>query len=122
MTLDPLRREVYGPTRATQLRSLTYGALMAGVVVVVMAGVAFAYEDVDVALYLGLPGLILIGFSVASLVHLRQRGITAKVLCAMTATLVVVVGILVFGVFGVLLIGVGVWMLVQSLRRDDELV
>jgi hypothetical protein len=122
MTYDPLRREVYGPTRATQLRSLTYGALMAGVVIVIMAGIAFAYDDLNVGLYLGLPGLILVGFSLATLHHLRQRRFLAKVLSAMTATLVVVMGIVVLGLFGVVLIGVGIWMLVQALRRDDELV
>jgi hypothetical protein len=122
MTYDPLKREFYGPTRAKQLRYLASSGLVAGVILGAMAAIGFAYDDPDVGIYVGVPALTLTGFSIGALVHLRQRRYLAKVLCIMTSVLLIVMGlVLARSPFGLLLIGIGVWMLVLAARRDDEL-
>ena len=89
----------------------------------VMAAIGFAYGDSSVGIYVGVPALTLTGFSIGSVVHLRHRRYLAKVLCIMTSVLLIVMGLVLAGSpFGLLLIVIGVWMLVQSVRRDDDLV
>jgi uncharacterized membrane protein len=123
MTYDPLKREFYGHHRAKQLRYLAFSGLAAGLVLAVMAAIGFAYDDSSVGIYVGVPALTLTGFSIGSVVHLRHRRYLAKVLCIMTSVLLIVMGlVLARSPFGLLLIVIGVWMLVQSVRRDDDLV
>jgi hypothetical protein len=121
MTINPLRREIYGPVRAKQLRWLMYTSLIAGLVLALMAAIGFAYGDRDFGIYVGVPALTLTGFTIAALIHLRQRFVMSKVLCVMTGVLLAVIGLaLLRNVFGLLLTGTGVWAIMLAVRRDDQ--
>jgi hypothetical protein len=66
------------------------------------------------------PALTLIGYTIGSLWMLRRRNQLAKVLCAMTGSLLIVVGlILVQTLFALVPVVLGVLLLVLSFRRDD---
>jgi hypothetical protein len=124
MTVNPLRREIYGPVRAKELRWLMYTSLIAGLVLLLMALIGFANSDRDFGIYVGVPALTLTGFTIAALIHLRRRFVMAKVLCTMTGVLLVVTGLVLLQIaFGLsaLLLGTGVWTIVVAVRRDSQL-
>jgi cadmium resistance protein CadD (predicted permease) len=72
------------------------------------------------AISIGVPTATLIGYTVATLLKLRDRQRTAKVLCAMTGSLLIVVGlVLVATLFGLIPIVLGIAVIWLSFRREE---
>jgi hypothetical protein len=111
--------EVFSPRRARQLRdalivSLVVDAYLIAVVVIEASG-----GNTGRAVSIGVPTATLVGYSIACLSQLRYRRRIAKVLCAMTGSLLIVVGlVLVSTLFGLIPIILGIAVLVLSLRQE----
>lgn len=122
-SLFGLARVSLSDDRARQLRILLIISLVVAAFVLLVAGLGFGTGHPDFGVAVGLPGVLLASFTIASLIQLRLRNGWARLLSAMTGGLLTFIGLLVIRSYLSLPIAlVGIFLVVQALRRDDTVV
>ena len=119
-SISPLGRVVFSVERARLLRQVLYVSLVVDAYLVAVTAIEAGLGNVGYAISIGVPTLVLIGYTVGTLVTLRSRNQLSKVLSAMTGSLLAILGLVVVKtLFGVVPVVLGVLVVVLSFRRDD---
>ncbi len=112
---------VFSPRRARQLRDALIISLVVDAYLVAVVVIEVGAGNTGRAVSVGVPTATLLGYTVACLIQLRHRRQAAKVLCAMTGSLLIVVGlVLVATLFGLIPIVLGIAVVWLSFRRERE--
>jgi hypothetical protein len=119
-SISPMGRVVFSIERARLLRQVLYVSIVVDIYFVAVTAIEFGQGNAGRAVSIGVPTLTLIGYTAGSLYMLGRRNLLAKVLCAMTGSLLFVVGlILAQTLFALVPAVLGVLLFVLSFRRDD---
>ena len=119
-SISPMGRIVFSVERARLMQQVLYVSIVVDLYVVAVVVIEFNRGNAGHAVSIGVPALTLVGYTIGSLWMLRRRNQLAKVLCAMTGSLLIVVGlILVQTLFALVPVVLGVLLFVLSFKRDD---
>jgi glucose uptake protein GlcU len=119
-SISPMGRVVFSVERARLLQQVLYVSVVVDLYFVAVTAIEVGRGTVGHAVSIGVPTVTLIGYTIGSLLMLRRRNQLARVLCAMTGSLLFVVGaILVQTLFALVPVVLGVLVFVLSFRRDD---
>jgi len=119
-SVSPMGRIVFSVERARLLRQVLYVSIVVDLYLVAATAIEARMGNLGYAISIGTPTLVLVGYTAGTLVLLRRRNQLAKVLCAMTGSLLAIMGVVVVQtLFGLVPVVIGVLLVVLSFRRDN---